>query len=257
MSMQKLDADLELPPDYLARIMATLESEPQVGIAGSQLSMPSGTGGKANVEPSQSWHVRGATKFYRRRCWAAIDPLPQILGWDTIDEIGARMHGWETASFPTAGGDSLHLRPTSSRDGILRGHRRRGACAWGYGAHPLHVAASVALRVRDRPRVLASLAYLGGYFDAGLRRAARVEAGDAPLPATRAARPTPHRPTAAGRAQGRKPTEMKPVAENGAVPRGRSSRARRPDRPCRSPGRSYSSSKRDVTHTTGACARRR
>ena len=171
----KLDADLELPPDYFARIMAALESEPQVGIAGSQLSMPSQAGGQVNEEHSQRWHVRGATKFYRRECLAQISPLPPFLGWDTIDETRARRLGYQVCCVDFPEQPPLHLRPTGSYDGVLRGYRRRGAAAWGYGAHPLNVAASVALRMRDRPRVLAGLAYLGGYLDAGLRRALRVE----------------------------------------------------------------------------------
>ena len=171
----KLDADLELPPDYFDRIMAALESEPQVGIAGSQLSMPSQAAGQVKEEPSQRWHVRGATKFYRRECLAKISPLPPFLGWDTIDETRARQLGYEVRSVEFPEQPPLHLRPTGSYDGVLRGYRRRGAAAWGYGAHPLNVTASVALRMRDRPRVLAGLAYLGGYLHAGLRRAPRVE----------------------------------------------------------------------------------
>jgi glycosyltransferase involved in cell wall biosynthesis len=171
----KLDADLELPPDYFARIMAALESEPRVGIAGSQLSMPGEAGGQVKEEHSQSWHVRGATKFYRRECLAQISPLPPFLGWDTIDETRARRIGYQVRCVDFPEQPPLHLRPTGSYDGVLRGYRRRGAAAWGYSAHPLNVATLVALRLRDRPRVLAGLAYLGGYLGAGLRRAPRVE----------------------------------------------------------------------------------
>ncbi len=170
----KLDADLELPLDYFARIIAALESDPRVGIAGSQLSMPSQEG-RVEEEPSQRWHVRGATKFYRRECLERISPLPPILGWDTIDETRARRLGYEVRSVEFPEQPPLHLRPTGSYDGVLRGYRRRGAAAWGYGAHPLNVSASVALRLRDRPRVLAGLAYLGGYLNAGLRREPRAE----------------------------------------------------------------------------------
>ena len=155
--------------------MATLESEPQVGIAGSQLSMPSRTGGKANVEPSQSWHVRGATKFYRRECLAQTHPCHRFSAGTRSTRRGRADSATRCAAstFPSSRGSTC-AQPAATT-GVLRGYRRRGAAAWGYGAHPLQVAASVALRVRDRPRVLASLAYLGGYFDAGLRRAARVE----------------------------------------------------------------------------------
>jgi hypothetical protein len=168
----KLDADLELPSDFFARIMAAFESDPRLGIAGAQLAVP---GPVAVPERSQPWHVRGATKFYRRSCWAEIGPLPPILGWDTIDETRAAMKGWEIRTLPVSADAPLHLRPTGSYDGAVRGYRRRGAAAWGYGAHPLQVLVSALVRMRNRPRFLGGLAYLGGWLGAVLRRAPRAE----------------------------------------------------------------------------------
>ena len=171
----KLDADLELPPDFFARIMDTFESDSDVGIAGSQLSMPAADGAAPVFERSQPWHVRGATKFYRSTCWQTIEPLPAILGWDTIDETRARINGWKVRSVPFDERKPLHLRPTGSHDGAVRGFRRRGAAAWGYGAHPLNVLVSALTRMRYRPFVLGGLAYLGGWLGAALSRAPRAE----------------------------------------------------------------------------------
>ncbi len=168
----KLDADLELPTDFFARIMSALESNPQLGIAGAQLTAP---GAVAVPEYSQPWHVRGATKFYRVSCWEAIAPLPPILGWDTIDETRAAMSGWDVRTVPFGDDKPLHLRPTGTYDGAVRGYRRRGAAAWGYGAHPLNVLASALVRMRHRPRLLGGLAYLGGWLGAVLQRAPRAE----------------------------------------------------------------------------------
>jgi poly-beta-1,6-N-acetyl-D-glucosamine synthase len=171
----KLDADLELPPDYFAQIMAVFAAEPQVGIAGSQLSVPGGGDGVATPEHSQPWHVRGATKFYRSECWQKIVPLPPILGWDTIDETRARINGYEVRAVAFPLQPALHLRSTGSYDGIVRGYRRRGAAAWGYGAHPLNVLVSALLRLPHRPRVIGGLAYLAGWLAACARGAPRVE----------------------------------------------------------------------------------
>jgi glycosyltransferase involved in cell wall biosynthesis len=174
----KLDGDLDLPPDYFARVMDALERVPRIGIAGSQLSLP-GPSGAPTQEESQPWHVRGATKFYRRECWSRISPLPAILGWDTIDETRARISGFAVRSVDFPAQPPVHLRQTGSHDGILRGFRRRGAAAWGYGAHPIQVLVSVLVRLRSRPRVIGGLAYLAGWLGACLRRAPRAE------PATR------------------------------------------------------------------------
>jgi biofilm PGA synthesis N-glycosyltransferase PgaC len=170
----KLDGDLELTPGLFESIVGALEADPRLGIAGPSLSVPVPEG-RRQSERSAPWHVRGATKFYRRECYEQVAPLPPILGWDTIDEARARMRGWRVACLPLPGGNPLHLRVTGSYDGALRGFRRRGSAAWGYGSHPLNVLVSTAVRMRERPLVLGGLAYLGGWFGAAMRRAPRAE----------------------------------------------------------------------------------
>jgi glycosyltransferase involved in cell wall biosynthesis len=169
----KMDADLQLSPDLLATLERAFAGDPELGIAGAVLSVR-GAGGELLRERCPAGHVRGATKFYRRACLEQIAPIPPILGWDTIDEIAARGHGWRTESFECALGDTVHLRPTGAGDGMLRAHRRWGACAWGIGQHPLWIGMSAARRVRDRPRVLGSVAFLAGWAGAALRRSPRA-----------------------------------------------------------------------------------
>jgi hypothetical protein len=170
----KLDADLELAPGLFQQVVSAFELDPRLGIAGAALSVPA-SDRSWRPERSADWHVRGATKFYRRGCYDDVAPLPPILGWDTIDEARARMRGWRV-EIVSRDADTRHLRTTGSYDGLLRGFWRRGVAAWAYGAHPLNVAGSAFVRVGDRPRVLGSLAYLGGWADAAVRRSPRAEA---------------------------------------------------------------------------------
>jgi glycosyltransferase involved in cell wall biosynthesis len=139
----KLDADVSLTPDSLAEIERRIESDPELGIAGTHIWQlePDGTRSEHRCPEG---HVEGATKFYRRACWEEISPLPAILGWDTIDEVRARMHGWRTQSFSPPSGRPLHLRRTASHDG-------------------------------QPPRVLFALNYLAGWTLAALRRVPRAE----------------------------------------------------------------------------------
>jgi biofilm PGA synthesis N-glycosyltransferase PgaC len=169
----KLDADLDLPADFFAELERRFEADPQLGMAGSYLSVVRhGSVWKHRCPPD---HVEGATSFYRRECFEQVYPLPPILGWDTIDEVRARLHGWRTQSFPIPSRDPLLLRRTGSHDGVLRGFRRSGVGAYAYGAHPLHVLASAVVRFRERPIVLGGLAYLFGWGSAALRRLPRAE----------------------------------------------------------------------------------
>jgi biofilm PGA synthesis N-glycosyltransferase PgaC len=164
----KLDADLRLAPTTLASLEARFAAEPRLGIAGPPLLSVDGVSYRSRPE-----HVEGATKFYRRSCLDTIGPLPPILGWDTIDEIRARMRGWRTEG--AVGPPALHLRPMGAHDGMARAFRRWGACAYGYGEHPLHVLLMGVRHMRERPRVVGGASYLAGGALAGVRRAPRAE----------------------------------------------------------------------------------
>jgi len=170
----KLDADIELTPEVFAAVEGHLEADPRLGLTGPYLSVV-GPDGRPHREHCPPNHIRGATKFYRRRCYEDISPIAARLGWDTLDEVKARMHGWRTASFAMPDGDPLHLRPTGVHDGMLRSYRRRGLAAYLYGAHPLHVLLGAARRLREPPVGLAAGNYLLGWSGATLRRAPRAD----------------------------------------------------------------------------------
>jgi glycosyltransferase involved in cell wall biosynthesis len=172
----KMDADLDLSPDLFYTLERAFLTTPDLGIAGAYLSVIDRRTGMRVRERCAPQHVRGATKFYRRACLQEISPIPPILGWDTIDEVAARKHGWRTASLPCPRGDTVHLRPAGSTDGRLRAHYRWGACAYGIGQHPLWVLLSAARRLGDRPRLLGSGAFLAGWALAVVRRRPRASA---------------------------------------------------------------------------------
>jgi poly-beta-1,6-N-acetyl-D-glucosamine synthase len=170
----KLDADLELTPALVAELCDRFGDDPGLGIAGAFLSVVAEDGTLAR-EHCPPYHVRGAVKFYRRRCLEQISPVEAILGWDGIDEHKARMLGWRTRSFAVAGGDPVHLRPNGAHGGRLRHQRRLGMCDWAIGYHPAWVALRACRASRQRPFGVAPLAYLAGFVEAALRRTPRAE----------------------------------------------------------------------------------
>jgi poly-beta-1,6-N-acetyl-D-glucosamine synthase len=172
----KMDADLELAPDLFDTLERAFVDTPELGIAGVYLSVIDPRTGAAVCERCPPYHVRGPTRFYRRACLEEISPIPPILGWDTIDEVAARMNGWRTESLSCRAGETIHLRPTGSLDGKLRAQYRWGTCAYGIGQHPLWVALSAVRRIGDRPRVLGSVAFLVGWASARIRRRPRADA---------------------------------------------------------------------------------
>ena len=170
----KLDADLAMMPTHFSEVLSTLERDPHLGICGAYLSRPDrGRGHMRELHPRT--HVRGPNKFYRRACYDDITPIPEILGWDGIDEVKARALGWATRSIELSAGDSIHLRPTGTKDGLLRANRRWGLCAYAVGAHPLFALATAVSRCRTPPLLLAGCNYWYGYLRASFLRTPRAE----------------------------------------------------------------------------------
>jgi hypothetical protein len=168
----KLDGDTELPANYFEELLRHFAATPLLGLAGGIRCELDGDRRRMESVPTRH-HVPGALKCYSLQCFVAIGGMPERLGWDTIDEVSARMRGFQTQTFPEL--VAVHHRMWGSADGILRGRARHGRCA--YIVHyPLPWVAARALKTaRMQPWGLSGLAYLGGYLGAGLRSVPRVE----------------------------------------------------------------------------------
>jgi hypothetical protein len=169
--IMKLDGDIELPPGYLRILLDRFAVDPRLGIAGGVLDEPMESGAMRRIRIPPH-HIHGAVKCYTRECFAAIGGVQERLGWDTIDETYARMHGYVTRSFEDL--VSTHHRPLATADGVLRGRARHGECA--YIAHypPVWVTLRAFKVARSRPRGLSGAAFLYGYLRAAVRRSERV-----------------------------------------------------------------------------------
>ena len=156
----KLDADIELPPDYLEGLLGRFAAEPRLGVAGGTLLER--CGGEWRPTSAPAHHVRGALKLYSRECFRTIGGIEERLGWDTIDEIYARMHGYATHSFSEL--VARHHRPVATRGGALRGRARLGRCAYILRYSPWWVALKSARVATSPPYVLGGIAYFWGYL---------------------------------------------------------------------------------------------
>jgi poly-beta-1,6-N-acetyl-D-glucosamine synthase len=170
----KLDGDIELPSDYFERILDGFAQRPALGIAGGSIVEPTGRSGRWVRVTAPESHVHGAMKLYSRRCFAEIGGIRNQLGWDSIDEIYARMYGYETRRDLKL--IARHHRPSGSAQGALRGRARHGECAYIAWQGPIWASlrgAKTAWRVQPRP--WSGVAFVAGYFSARRRAIPRVE----------------------------------------------------------------------------------
>lgn len=156
----KFDGDLTFEASYFEKCLKEFGRDPKLGIGGGTICHI--TNGAAEPERCPSFHVRGATKIYRRECWMAIGGLWPAPGWDTADEVKASRLGWTTRSFPDL--QLVHHRRTGTAEGIWAGLVKDGLADYVCGYHPLFMLAKCLARITRKPYVLGSLALFTGYI---------------------------------------------------------------------------------------------
>ncbi|MBU2928797.1 glycosyltransferase family 2 protein [Winogradskyella psychrotolerans] len=105
----KFDADLIFPENYLKKLADHFHSNKQLGMA-SGFCYIEKNGGWILENLTNKDHIRGALKAYRKDCFTQIGELKPSMGWDTVDELLAKYHGWDILT-----DESLHvkhLKPT-------------------------------------------------------------------------------------------------------------------------------------------------
>lgn len=167
----KLDADVDLPPDYFETIVGEFAADAALGIASGVYAERDGD--EWHVVQMPPYHAAGASKVVRRECFEQIHGFIEEPGWDTIDEIRAMPLGWRTCHFP----DLVfhHLRSEGSGMGMLKTGVMHGEIYQRSGGGLLFFAAKVLGRVvRGRPFLLNGMSLLYGYLRALWRRCPKL-----------------------------------------------------------------------------------
>ncbi|MDO5616579.1 MAG: glycosyltransferase family A protein, partial [Cruoricaptor ignavus] len=119
----KFDADIVFPSNYLEKITEIYSQNPKAGMVSGLVFIQKKGMPKTELlhfENQEGWeyenlssqnHIRGPIKSYRVECLKDMGGLRTVLGWDNIDVMLAKMHGWETVSIKNIW--VKHLRPTA------------------------------------------------------------------------------------------------------------------------------------------------
>lgn len=162
----KLDSDLRFSDDYFASCFRAFEQSEKLGIAGGTIYNLDESVRVPEEHPA--FHVRGATKIYRRECWEDIGGLVRTPAWDTIDEVSANMHGWTTRTLPDVPID--HLRSTGDAAGQWSNWVKNGRAAYLVGYHPLFLAARAVRHSARSPYLVSTIGLLWGYIKSVVTR---------------------------------------------------------------------------------------
>jgi glycosyltransferase involved in cell wall biosynthesis len=163
----KLDADVSFEPDYFARLLAAFEADPSLGLSGGLCHELSDGVWRPLLGTRD--HVTGASRAYRWDCLQAVLPLEERQGWDEIDAVKARSHGWSVRTIMDL--ELRHHRREGTRDGARKiVWEAQGETAYYMGYRFSYLVLRALFRARrDRH----ALAMVSAYASARARRAPR------------------------------------------------------------------------------------
>jgi poly-beta-1,6-N-acetyl-D-glucosamine synthase len=169
--LANLDGDMTLEPDYFERCFEKFRNMPSLGVGGGTVYVS--VAGHWQPEQAPAFHVRGAAKIYRRKCWEAIGGLWPGLGWDTVDEVKANQLGWSTQSFSDI--KLYHHRVSGTRWGAWGFSMLDGEADYTVGYLPLFFALKCVRHIMNSPFLLRSIGMAYGYLRSVLQGVPRVD----------------------------------------------------------------------------------
>ncbi|MDN4174572.1 glycosyltransferase [Nocardioides sp. SOB77] len=153
--VMKLDADVRLAPDYLARVVPLARGD--VGIAGGVIV--------SRGMAEQKFHVPGPVKLFTREAYHLAETLPAAIGNDVMDEVAVARAGLRTVVDPAA--RFTLARAIGASEGRVHGRFRNGrVCRW-TGYDPAYFLLHAARYLVRRPWAVGTIAMLAGYLTAG------------------------------------------------------------------------------------------
>lgn len=169
--LTKFDGDLTFDPDYFEKCFDEFYRDNRLGVGGGVICYV--VDGIKRFEEAPAFHVRGATKIYRKACWDGIGGFLAAPGWDTMDEVKANSLGWATRSFPR-----LHLnhhRNTGSADGLWPTLVKYGRANYICGYHPLFMLSKCCVRLFRKPYVIGSIGLMYGFVSGYITNVPQVD----------------------------------------------------------------------------------
>jgi len=170
----KLDGDLSFDSDYFENCFGYFRKNEKLGIGGGEILNVY----KNSLMPEKQpvFHVRGATKIYKRECWDAIGGIYVLPCYDTLDEVKANMMGFDTQTFSKE--KVVHHRYTGKSYGKWGSSVKNGKSDYISGYHPLFMISKCMIRVFRQPYLIDSLGHFYGYLNAYLTKVEQVEDKD-------------------------------------------------------------------------------
>jgi poly-beta-1,6-N-acetyl-D-glucosamine synthase len=163
-----LDADVSFEPNHFDFLIRKMAENPQLGVGGAPFREGSF---QYDYRYSNIENVWGGCQLFRRDCFAAIGGYTPLKGGgiDHLAVLSARLHGWQTRTFPETVCQHHRVMGTALHRG-LKARIRQGQKDYAMANHPLWQVFRVLYQMRQRPFLIGGLAIGYGYAKAMLSR---------------------------------------------------------------------------------------
>jgi len=156
-----LDGDVSFDEDYFEFLLRKFTENPHLGVAGTPFREGSL---QYDYRFTSIEHVSGQIQVFRRECFEAIGGyIPrEIGGVDLIAVISARMHGWQTRTFPEKPYEH-HRRMGTASAGVFKAAFKVGRSDYLLGSHPLWEFARSIYQTTRPPMGMGGILRLAGF----------------------------------------------------------------------------------------------
>lgn len=168
--LAKVDADLDLPPDYFEKLLNFMEQNRSVGIcSGHPFTYEKG---RKFLERHGDFFPSGTARLYRRSYLEETGDFVKSVGWDTVDILRMRIRGYSTRVLHDM--EYHHMRRMGTRNGYIDGIIRDGRNAYLTGYTPDFFILRAFFNMRFRPYMLRTFCMLWGFFSAYVQGLPRI-----------------------------------------------------------------------------------
>jgi cellulose synthase/poly-beta-1,6-N-acetylglucosamine synthase-like glycosyltransferase len=166
-----LDADVSFDAEYFDFVLRRFADNPELGVGGTPFREGSF---QYDYRFTSIEHVSGQVQLFRRRCFEEIGGyVPRKVGGvDHVAVISARMHGWQTRTFPEKTYVHHRQMSTATQHALLV-PLRGGRADYLLGSHPVWELCRCLYQMTRPPYVVGGMLRAAGFAWAAITRVER------------------------------------------------------------------------------------
>mgnify|MGYP000876368489 CR=1 FL=1 len=155
-----IDADMVLENNFFEKIIDRFEEDPFLGVASGSTAYFEAD--KLVTEKGRENLPIGGLRVWRRECFIDTGGFPISYSADSVSNVLAVLHGWDTKKFEDIIG--IQARRTGSAEGLWKGYRTKGESDYYRDYHPLYALFKFVKYILTSPSYI-GIAYLEGYLN--------------------------------------------------------------------------------------------